>query len=317
MPDRRIDFAAIKKAVNIEEVCTRYGVELRNYRGNCPLPGHTGSKASFTINAKKNVFNCHSRSCAATRKYRETGGDLIAFVMAMENCSVSAAGTMLEQWFGLNGHPRPEARAPNPKPEPEAEVNIPLAVKYPGFQALKDVAYHDYLATRGISKETADAFGVGYFPGKSSWLADHRIVIPIHNEKGKLLGYAGRAHDGAEPKYLFPKGFRKGLELYNLHRIPADAEEVVITEGFFDAMKVYQAGYNAVALMGCSLSEAQEKLLMRFKCLTLFLDGDDPGKAASATLLARLARTRFVRNINPNDKQPDQLGPEEVQSLLG
>jgi DNA primase len=139
----------------------------------------------------------------------------------------------------------------------------------------------------------------------------------MHNEKGELLGYAGRCIDGLSPdKYKLPAGFKKSLELYNLHRVKGD-EEVVIVEGFFDCIRVYAAGYNCVALMGSTLSETQYQKLTRFKRVILFLDGDPPGRTASAEITLKLAEATFVRNANPSrDKQPDMLSPKEIQELL-
>ena len=78
-----------------------------------------------------------------------------------------------------------------------------------------------------------------------------RVVIPIHSEGGELVAYAGRAVDAAEPKYKLPAGFKKSAEVFNLHRLIALSEtareRVVVCEGFFDCMKVHQAGFAAVA----------------------------------------------------------------------
>ena len=60
-------------------------------------------------------------------------------------------------------------------------------------------------------------FGIGYFPGKGSMSG--RVVIPIHNERGELVAYAGRAIDQTEPKYKLPAGFKKSAVLFNLHRV--------------------------------------------------------------------------------------------------
>ena len=79
-----------------------------------------------------------------------------------------------------------------------------------------------------------------------------RVVIPIRNERHDLLAYAGRAINGEEPKYRFPSGFHKSQVLFNLNRAKQDRDRnVIIVEGFFDAIKFYQAGHaNVVALMG-------------------------------------------------------------------
>ncbi|MGA7410202.1 MAG: hypothetical protein WBW33_06935 [Bryobacteraceae bacterium] len=76
-----------------------------------------------------------------------------------------------------------------------------------------------------------------------------RLVIPIHNERGELVAYAGRSIDGSEPRYKLPAGFRKSQVLFSLHRVTGP--DVIVVEGFFDCMKVWQAGHQAVvSLMG-------------------------------------------------------------------
>jgi DNA primase len=143
-----------------------------------------------------------------------------------------------------------------------------------------------------------------------------RVVIPIHNEHGELVAYAGRAIDGSEPRYKLPAGFHKSLELFNLHRVAEP--EVILVEGFFDCMKVHQAGFSALALMGCSLSEAQEELLAaKFERIVIMLDGDEAGREATAEILVRLAPRMWVRAaMVPEGKQPDQLSGDELQELL-
>jgi len=92
----------------------------------------------------------------------------------------------------------------------------------------------------------------------------------------------GRAiDDGSEPRYKLPAGFHKGQVLYNLHRAVEVGERgLIVVEGFFDAINVSQAGYPfVVALMGCSLSEEQERLLVAHSDqVVLMLDGDDAGR---------------------------------------
>ena len=91
-----------------------------------------------------------------------------------------------------------------------------------------------------------------------------RVVIPIHDENGFLIAYAGRSADETDPKYRFPPRFRKSLVLFNLHRAAAEGKSVIVVEGFFDSFKVHQAGLpGVVALMGCSLSLRQGATLVR------------------------------------------------------
>lgn len=307
----RPDFAALKRSISMDRLCDRYGVRLKRVnehalRGACPLPTHpTKDGNSFAIDTAKNVWSCHQDACVKARGGRK-GGDLISFVAVMEQCSLRNAGMKLQEWFRTGGG----GRAPRTAPEAKAAgalYNRPLAFE------LKDVAYHPYLEKRGILQSTAATFGVGYFPGTGSMAG--RVVFPIHNERGELVAYAGRTLDGGAPRYKFPAGFRKGLELWNLHRVAGD--EIVVVEGFFDALTVHQAGFNVVALMGCALTDAQERLLMRFQRITLVLDGDPPGTAASAAIAARLVKARFVRVVElPDGKQPDMLSADELRAIL-
>jgi DNA primase len=141
----------------------------------------------------------------------------------------------------------------------EYEVNKPLPFALQGINHA-----HPYLKGREVTEEAALAFGVGVFGGRGSMQG--RCVIPIHNSKAELVGYAGRSIDGSEPKYRFPTGFHKSLELYNLHRTIGETHtrrRIVVVEGFFDCLRVSAAGFPCVALMGASMSEAQEEVLVR------------------------------------------------------
>ena len=148
-------------------------------------------------------------------------------------------------------------------------------------------------------------------------------MFPIHDGEGQLVAYAGRSMDDSEPRYLFPSGFRKSQVVYNLHRAVGEAGEpagsAIVVEGFFDCLRVHQAGYrNVVALMGSSLAEAQEELLRtHFQQLVLMLDGDNAGRRASQQLLTHLRRKVSLSLAQvPNGQQPDQLSDEEIKRIL-
>jgi DNA primase len=150
-----------------------------------------------------------------------------------------------------------------------------------------------------------------------------RYVVPLHDAQGRLVGYAGRSVNNSEPKYLFPsgqKGFRKRHLLFNLHRVLQNNprnDRIVLVEGFFDCMKVQQAGYPCVALLGSTLSKEQEQLLCQhFTHVVLLFDGDEAGRKATDDCLSRLERRVFVRAIVlPKGKQPDMLSDDELQVL--
>jgi DNA primase len=335
-----VSFDEIKKVVTLRMAIEHYGIQLRHVnattlRGKCPLPSHGSekSKESFTATLTKGVggaWACQSQSCIKAR--RRVGGNVLDFVAAMEQCSVRDAAIKLQTWFlvpmagngGISSGKEPRAKSSAGKePEPElsskkendrgreSESNKPLTFN------LQNIDHdHPYLKERGVAEEIAQKFGVGFFSGRGSM--HDRIVIPIHNPKGELVAYAGRSIDGSEPRYKFPAGFQKSLELYNLHRVQEEVS-VVLVEGFFDCMKVMYAGYPCVALMGSTMSEAQENLIRDyFAHVIVMLDGDDAGREASDEISDRLRRAIFQVDVVTLQEgaQPDQLPNAELQLLL-
>lgn len=312
--ERWVDFRAVKEAVSMEAILRYYQVpNLRRHRdqlqGRCPI--HRGQRGdSFRASLSKNAFQCFA--CQAH-------GNVMDFVVAMERCSVREAAFKIQEWFGIDGHrglsgARPCSAATEGQLVRKKEgANCPLRFALTGVDHT-----HPYLAQRGVDRATAVEFGIGFYsrPG----LMSGRIVIPIHNGKGEMVAYAGRALDGRIPKYKLPGGFHKSLELYNLHRaIASGSQTVIVVEGYFDCVRVHQSGLPwVVALMGSSLSLEQEKVLVeRFKRVILMLDGDDAGRVATQTIRPKLLQKCDVLTAAVSDgAQPDQLSPGEIQELL-
>ena len=207
--------------------------------------------------------------------------------------------------------PRPPATAP--KSPPVREANQPL-----GFSlADKLDPNHPYLSERGLDETALREFGVGFC---NAGTMIGRVVIPLHNPKGELVGYVGRwpgtPPNSETPKYKLPKGFKKSVELFNLHRAlkePPDAP-LYLVEGVFDVIHLWQLGLKkVVALLGSSLSEAQEWLLFEATPfppqLVVLLDADQAGRAGADDLVQRLTRRTFVRRLDlPEAKpQPEHL----------
>jgi DNA primase len=314
MESNWVDFKAIKAAVTLGQVLDRYGLKLkrsgRELRGRCPIHQGDGTD-SFHANTEKNAFHCFS--CQAK-------GNVLDFVAAMEKCSVRDAALKVQDWFQVAATAPAaltarSALAPQPARKEignSGPPNKPLAFK------LKGIDYrHPYLAQRGIDPETAEYFGVGFFSGKGSMSG--RIVIPIENETGELVAYAGRSIDGGEPKYKLPAGFKKSQMLYNLARAAEETEgRVVLVEGYFDCIRVSQAEHPCVALMGCSLSEEQEQqIVAHFRQVIIMLDGDEAGRRAARDIASRLVRKVYVRVVYlPEGNQPDQCSPYKLRELL-
>lgn len=317
MPAPQADFKSLKQRIPIDHVLARYGVKLRRVGshtlyGRCPLPTHTSrqSRESFSVNLSLQVWSCHSASCIAARGGR-MGGHVIDLVAIMERCSLREAGLRLQDWFSVRtSHLAPVRPAMTPS---AVEPNRPL-----GFALQRIDTRHPYLAQRGICPATARLFGVGMYHG-NGFLAG-RCVIPIHDEKSRLVAYVGRAVNGEEPKYRFPGGFRKSQVLFNLDRAMQTASRnVIVVEGFFDALKVHQAGHPVVALMGASFSQRQSELLLsHFASITLMLDGDATGRRAAEVIAQLLQPNVPVRKVAlPNGVQPDQLTSAEINTLVG
>jgi DNA primase len=227
-----------------------------------------------------------------------------------------------------NRPPRPVAP---PNDEPKAvRINVPL-----GFALRSLDPTHPYLRERGFTVATVAHFGLGY---AARGIMTRRIAIPLHNEEGALIGYAGRlvddnAIDADHPKYLFPSSrnrgkeryeFRKSAFLYNAHRLRESAphNEVILVEGYTSVWWLHQAGItNVVATMGSTLSREQVRilqLLVREKGrVLLFPDNDAAGKRfaeAASALLSPRYDVQWIRLAK--EKQPTGLSPSALQELF-
>jgi DNA primase len=329
-----VDFKAVKAALTMEQVLEHYGLSQQFKRsgdslsGCCPI--HKGSNPTqFRISVSKNIWNCFSEC--------KHGGNVLDFIARMENITIHAAALKAIEWFNLDeeamsadsGEDLEQPPAPalkktsapkvNSKPEKSAP-NKPLKFRLDKLQ--RD---HPYLVERGLTQETIVDFGAGFCA--KGVMADH-IAIPIHNSKGEVVAYAGRwPGDPAEdtPKYKLPQGFRKSLELFNIDRVakePAD-KPLVIVEGFFDCMKLHQHGCRkVVALMGSTLSAAQEELIKQHVSLksqiVVMLDEDEAGRAGREDIAVRLSRFAFVRvhALEKEDMQPEHLKAADIANLV-
>ncbi len=336
-----VDFKTVKTSVSILQILDHYQLTNTFKRngdsltGPCPLHGGQ-SPTQFRVSLSKNCWNCFSEC--------KHGGNILDFVARKENISIRDAAIRISEWFGLslekpgrkvvpNSTEAPEPteepmREVNPAPrtapaekrEPESGVNQPL-----GFALQHLDPAHPYLVERGLTPETVAEFGLG-FCNKGSMTG--RVVIPIHNAEGQLVAYAGRwpgTPTGDTSKYRLPPGFKKSLELFNLHRaIKADAgQPLIVVEGFFDAINLWQHGLKrVVALMGSTLSPAQEELIRRHTAtnsqVIVMLDEDAAGQAGRPEIASRLARFCFVRihSFEQPGRQPDQLSAAEVAQLI-
>jgi DNA primase len=325
---RWIDFADLKRQVSIHDVLARYGIleKLREKKpgklvGPCPIHGGKNG-TSFNVDTAKNVFHCFSE-CG--------GGNILDLVMKLEDCSIREAGEKLSDWFELRfdrrgGIAKSAKRRAKPSRNAAATHNSgrrdASRVNPPLERPLKGLNHdHPYLVERGLTVPTIKEFGIGH---STRGLMRGRIAIPIHDENGDLVAYTGRAVDPelaeANGKYRLPDGFKKSFVLFNLHRAAEHADRgLIVVEGFFDCFKVHQAGFpNVVALMGSTLSEAQQELILAHSDrIALMLDGDDAGEKCLREFYGRLRGHLYLREIHLEPgEQPDGLSDNRIRELL-
>ena len=303
----------IKDSVRIEEVAGRYIRLSRRgklFTGLCPF--HEDHHPSLTVDPQKQTFACY-----ACGEY----GDVIKLVMGVEKCSFAEALKILSP--GAHFGPfRPTV----PK-QPEAETlpaegagracEIPFESNDRFLRSLLPYACGD----SGLTPSYLD-FEVAVSPGlvPKEWYAmRNRIVFPIRDEEGRLIGFAARkqSDDPDEAKYINTaeaRGYKKSENLYALYRakkaIVSDGF-VFLVEGYKDAIAMHAAGFdNTVALCGTALCRGHIALLKKYTSqAVILLDGDVAGRKAAAMVVESLRREGIlaVAGDLPDGEDPDSL----------
>jgi len=298
-----MEIEEIKSRLSMKDIIDYYGITgLKEHRNRLsgPCPIHNGDNPNaFQVSLDKNLWHCFTRN---------HGGDVLSFIMEYEQVNFAQALKIARNILNVDEYkPR---KNPNPIPE-QKSINQPLRFK------LKLNPEHIYLKQRGLSKETIEDFGIGFC---NQGILKNRIAIPIHNETGNLIAYAGRSINNDEPKYKFPIGFNKSLALFNFHRVQnLEDDSIIIVEGFFDCFKVHRIGFqNVIALMGCSASKEQTKLILELKKkIILMLDGDQAGREGTKKIVqAFKGKLPVIVKSLPSGTQPDELKEKELQKIL-
>lgn len=309
-----VDFKEIKQKITIKQVLDYYGIANLTDKGVKlvgPCPIHNGdSPQAFHADKEKNIWHCFSKC--------KRGGNILDFVALKEKISIREAALKLQSIFLDSDEEEQPAETPNrrkkEKKKEKETINPPLTF------TLNLMAKHPYLLKeRNLKTETIERFGIGYC---SKGTMRGHIAIPICNENGKLVAYAGRRikEDEEKPRYKFPTGFQKQYVLYNLHRaLKTDEDYLILVEGFFDVFRLYELGYpNAVALMGSSISEHQQKLLIdSTDKLMLMLDNDEAGHTCTEQAIQTLAPHLYLRiiTLSSSHPEPDLLTSEALSPL--
>ena len=318
IPDEVI--AEVRSRADIVEVISEY-LPLkkagRNYSALCPF--HPEKTPSFMVSSAKQVFHCFG--CGM-------GGDIFGFVMKSENLSFPQAVKLLAEKFGV---PIPRRRvSPSEKRKIDKKEEL-CKVNQLAMDYYRDLLFgkegteaKEYLRKRGIGKAVIEEHRLGYALNGWNGLVNHllrkkvplklaeelglviakktggwydhfrgRIIFPIFDLTGNILGFGGRALDEDSPKYLnSPESalYHKGQSLYGLHVAKGFIREkglALIVEGYLDLLTLHQFGFkHAVATLGTAMTESQIRLLKRFSnhFITIF-DSDKSGAAATIRAL--------------------------------
>ncbi len=335
--------------VDIVDVVGRY-VQLKkggaNYMGLCPF--HSEKSPSFTVSPTKQFYHCFG--CGAH-------GTAIGFLIEYSGMGFVDAVKDLAQNVGMivpdaDDKIPPQQRAAQQAQSLAMTDALTQACDYYRAQLRQAPNAINYLKNRGLTGEVAARFGMGYAPSgwdnlrsvfkdydalalvESGLVIDkvdedggnkkrydrfrERIMFPIRNTKGQVIGFGGRVLDGGEPKYLnSPETplFQKGLELYGLfeaRQAIRDAGYVLVTEGYMDVVALAQLGFpQAVATLGTACTPTHvQKLLRQTDNVIFSFDGDKAGRrAARRALDACLPQVSDNKTIQflflPQDHDPD------------
>src|SRR4030042_1111967 len=306
----------VKQRLDIVHVVSEY-TELqksgRNYKASCPF--HSEKTPSFFVFPERQSWHCFG-ACG-------TGGDVFSFIMKKEGVDFGQALQLLANKAGvpLVAPTTPERQTQNKERERLFEINEATAEYYHHVlqSSSKGETARGYVAQRGLSAETTANFQLGFAPegwdtlkqylkgkgyGEAELLAAgllvekddrnnydrfrNRLIFPIRNIQGKVIGFGGRALDDSLPKYLnSPQTpvFDKSSSLYGIDRAKTAIRQndlAIITEGYMDVLTAHQYGYtNVVASMGTAMTDKQLTILKGLtRNLILALDADAAGEEA-------------------------------------
>ena len=312
-----------------------------NYMACCPF--HKEKTPSFSVSPTKQFYHCFS--CGAH-------GSAIGFVMEHQGLSFPEAVQFLADRVGMvvpkvrGQNDNPEIRAERKKKQQTLEETTAAAADFYAQQLKFNPTAKAYLDKRGLSAEVIAHYGLGYAPDGWQPLAQvfqpypntalvdtgmvidnegrhydrfrHRIMFPIRNPRGQVIGFGGRVLDDSKPKYLNSPDtplFDKGKNLYGLYEGRAAVKEagrILVVEGYMDVVALAQFGVGyGVAALGTATTAEHVKILMRQADSIYFcFDGDSAGrKAAWRALENSLPQLKDDKSLHflflPEEHDPD------------
>lgn len=339
---------AVRDTIDVAEIAAQHTrLEKKGNRlwGLCPF--HKEKTPSFSVQPIQGLYYCFG--CGA-------GGDAIGLHMSMSGDDFPTAIETLAREYGI---PLPSvARSPNKAPERDIEEVLLRAETFFVEQLRESRFAASYLAKRSIPEELVERFHLGYAPDdfeallgalRDSFPLDdleaagligrtsdprprpydrfrHRLIFPIRNPSGRLVGFGGRTLGDDRAKYINSREtdrFRKRTLLYGLdvsRRSVREESRILLVEGYFDLLASVACGVDwVVATMGTALSPEQARLCSRYADqVVLCYDGDEAGQEAQRRALPiLLAQDLEIRQIDLGaGRDPDDLRMEEGPAAL-
>ncbi|MBE6970377.1 MAG: DNA primase, partial [Ruminococcaceae bacterium] len=291
-----------------------------NYFGLCPF--HNEKTGSFSVAPDKQIYHCFG--CGH-------GGGVISFIMEIENLSFPDAVRFLAKRAGLEVPEDDSDRESSRRRQRLLQLNKDAARWfYQNLSKPEGAAVAAYIEKRRINRKTAMDFGLGAAPdswdsllttmlkngytkselleaklvvqNKQGRLYDmfrNRLILPVINVRGDVVGFGSRVIDNSEPKYMNTPETSVYSKRHNLYGInlakKTKRPNIILCEGNIDVITLHQAGFdNAVASMGTALTTEQTRLLSRYtKELVLCLDNDEAGQKATQKAISLLENSEF------------------------
>ena len=310
----------------------------RNYSGLCPF--HNEKTPSFSVSRDKQIFKCFG--CGA-------GGNVITYVMKRENLTFPEALRKLADRANIEIPASNEAEDSFRKKKDTFEAMNVVAARHFYKNLKEDFNAKNYFLSRGLTEKTITKFGLGY--AKESWddllkvlrtnkfteeeikesglvsvsakgkVFDrfrNRVIYPVFDHRGRVIGFGARVLDDSKPKYLnSPETllFRKGTNLYGLNFFlkekTNEQDTIIIVEGYMDVIALHQAGINnVVASLGTALTDTQVKLMKRnAKKIVTSFDADGAGQMATLRSIEIIEKEGIEAKvlIIPDGKDPDEF----------
>lgn len=323
----KIQIAAIKSTAN-ENICLilealdiQYSERYQYIVGRCPI--HDGNNdGAFSWHLQMGIYRCFTKSCQD-----KWGIDVFGLVRGVRKCDFLTAVGIVEKILSRKNIVVTKTSISVEENKKWLSKQEREPVTY-DESLLDRLVYHPYLETRGFSRKIVEDYQIGVSNSKYGKMSN-RLIIPIRNIEGCLVGFSGRTlfEDWKErgvSKWEHSKGFVKSQNLFNIDRASSyiqDSGTAILVEGPFDVLRLEEAGiHNSVALMGRELSNRQVTILMT-ACATdvvLSLDNDIAGKTGAEKAKSLLSSFFRVKTVNVEGvKDVGDASKELILSAFG